>query len=152
MLEHTHPSGAFTITLPAEWDVYFDVDGLVMVAVDPEDEYQFHPNIVVTADEVPHGTQLTEWFEQLAELVSGALVDAVIVESERCEVSGHVAQRQLVHHNHNGQIVALDQWAIPVGPVAWYFSASAAVESRERMADTFRRAVESVRINPGELA
>lgn len=149
MPDHTHPSGVFTITLSPEWDIYFDVDGLVMVAVDPHDEFQFHPNIVVTADEIAHGTLLSEWFEQLGDLVSDALVDGKIIESEMCEISGFAAQRQLVHHNYNGMSIALDQWAVPIGEVAWYFSASAASQSYERMAEVFRRSLESVRINAG---
>lgn len=146
MSEVRHPSGLFTIDVPADWETAFDVEDVALVVVDPVDDFGFQPNLVVTVEHPEEPLDVDRWFSAQPEVLAAVLEDARLLDLEVTELSGQPAMRLLVHHFVDGAPVTVEQWTALVGGLGWFVSGSVASLSYDHLADRFRDAAHSMRI------
>lgn len=146
MRRYRDPDGRFELPVPEGWRLRTHVPDTVLVLVDETPSLGFHPNVVVTLEELADSADVSTWVTEQGAVLSKVLVDPLLLDVERVEVAGIGAQRLLCHHDVDGHAVTLEQWVVPAGNFGWTLSASVASLAYDRYADLIGDVVEGFRL------
>jgi hypothetical protein len=134
----------FAIELPPGSQVDDAVPGTAMVAVDSGVEDGFRTNLVVTVDRVPEDTTSGAFTDASLAAMETSLRSFVLLDRAEAGVADGPATRTLVHHDHGGWSVTLEQWRVVAGSRGLTLSASAATLDYPDVAPALAAAAESL--------
>jgi hypothetical protein len=125
---YRHPSGGFTLPLPAGWATEENVHGCALICAEParEDEH-FRANVVVTVEELAEGTALRGWAERSLDALRDSLDRLRVIDLDETEIDAVRAHRALTHYLHDRfGGVNLEQWSLLHGSRGYVVSCSTA--------------------------
>jgi hypothetical protein len=137
---------AFAIDLPPGSEVDDTVAGAAMVAVDAGVEDGFRTNLVVTVDRVQEGTSTDTFTDASLAAMESSLRSFLLLDRAEANIADGPATRTLVHHDHGGWSVTLEQWRVVTGSRGLTLSASAATLDYPEVAPTLTAAAESLTV------
>jgi len=125
---YRHPSAAFELPLPAEWERAENVEGCALLAVEPpREDSHFRANVVVTIEQLEQGAELEQWAERSLAALRESLDRLRVIDLDASEIGGLPARRALTHYLH-GEFggVNLEQWSLADGGLGFVVSCSTA--------------------------
>lgn len=150
--DYQHPSGAFTLPLPEQWERIDDVEGVAVVAVEPPRGPWFRANLVVTIGQLQPPAAVPDWQDETLQLLRHTLHDFVLIDVADGELAGAPARRTLAHHTIEDEeavnAVVMEQWAVVAGGFGFTLTASVAALEYADYADLFHRVAAGFRPDP----
>lgn len=137
----------FAIELPPGSEVDDTVAGTAMVALDAGVEDGFRTNLVVTIDRVEENTSTEDFTDASLAAMESSLQSFVLLDRAEASIADGPAIRTLVHHDHGGWSVTLEQWRVVAGSRGLTLSASAATLDYPEVAPTLSAAAESLTVD-----
>jgi hypothetical protein len=136
----------FAIELPPGSEVDDTVAGTAMVAVDAGVEDGFRTNLVVTVDHLEEGTSADAFTDASLAAMESSLQSFLLLDRTEASIADGPATRTLVHHDHAGWSVTLEQWRVVDGSRGLTLSASAASLDYPDVAPALTAAAESLTV------
>jgi hypothetical protein len=123
---YRHPTAAFELPLPPEWERSENVHGCALIAVEPpRDDPHFRANVVVTVERLETG--LEGWAERSLDALRDSLDRLRVIDLDSVEIGGLPARRALTHYLHDRYGgVNLEQWSLVHGGFGYVVSCSTA--------------------------
>lgn len=153
LVPYRHPGAGFTLPLPEQWGRAEDVQGVALVAIEPDRGPWFRANVVVTIEQLDPRLDLAAWQEHSLALLREALNEFYLIDVEETAVGGRPARRTLAHHRteheHTVNAVTMEQWTIREGELGYTLTGSVATLEYDELADTFARLAGEFRPDPG---
>ncbi|QSB15717.1 hypothetical protein JQS43_05095 [Natronosporangium hydrolyticum] len=150
--QYEHPSAAFMLSLPEQWERIEDIEGVALVAVEPPRGPWFRANVVVTIGQIEPGAPVTDWQDETLELLRQTLQEFVLIDVADGELAGAPARRTLAHHTIEDEeavnAVVIEQWAVVAGGLGFTLTASVAALEYADYADLFYRVAAGFRPDP----
>ena len=145
---HRHGGGGFELPLPVGWEWREDVDGVALIAVEPErDDDHLRANVVVTVERLPDGESREGWSDRSLESLGETLNRHRLLDLLDVEVAGRPARRALSHYVdrlHGG--VCLEQWLVPHRGLGVVVSCTTAALEYDDLHDLMHAIAEGLRV------
>ncbi|MDQ3485073.1 MAG: hypothetical protein M3445_06635 [Actinomycetota bacterium] len=140
---HRDDEHGFAVSLPTDWPVDEEVDGCVLVCVEPPPAgtapTYLPPSIVVTIDELPDDEPFNSWLSRFRVSLAESYDKLRLIDLEDTSLGDAPAYRTLFHYLH-GVVggVCTDQWCIPAPGRVYVVTCSSGALEYDDFADTFR--------------
>jgi hypothetical protein len=144
-VRYRHPELGFELALPDGSELHDDMDGMAIVAVEPnEPSSGFRANLVVTVEEVGVGTSVQSYTEVSLRSQGELLFGHRLIDLEPLTIDARPATRTLAHHAQEHRAITIEQWRVVEGTHAYTVTCSCATLDYATVADGFREAAESL--------
>jgi hypothetical protein len=145
---YVHPALGFGLDLAPGMEIFDKGPDVALIAREAEGAgtSPFRANLTVVAERLHPGTSLEDYAEESLAKQAGLLDDWRLIDRTETTVAGLPAVRTLGHHAFGEFAVALEQWRVVAGDVAWVVAASCDALEYSVVADVATACAESLEL------